>query len=276
MFEGYHVVSVTPAGRRKYLEVLAPYLRRETGIIDRHEWWINTTDEDDIAYIHSLSRERPDFFSAVEVGARCPTGGGERCRRLAYFYPRCMEPGTIYIKLDDDICYIAPNAVPELLQFRVDNPSYFLVYANTVNSPLNLHIHQRLGALPSSCGFVDYNPFGNAWAEPDIAALAHETFLRDLEDDRTDRWRFDRWEMPQPERFSINFCAWFGADFRLFNGWVRGDDEEFLSREMPARLERPNAVCGRSLVSHFAFATQRETLEKSDLLQRYRQHTPFL
>ncbi len=276
MFEGYRVVSVTPAGRRKYLDILSPYLLRGRGLIDSHEWWVNTTDEDDIAYMHSLSDEHPDFFTTVEVEAPCPPSGGHRNGRLAHFYPRCVDPHTIYIKLDDDICYIARDAVAEILQFRIDNPQYFLIYANTINSPLNTHIHQRMGALPASCEFVHYNPAGNGWDDPNLAALVHEAFLSDLQDGRTDRWRFERWEMPQPERFSINFCAWFGADLGIFEGRVEGDDEYFLACGMPAHLNRRNAVCGRSLVSHFAFWPQREALEQRNLLERYHRHAEMV
>lgn len=256
--------------------MLTPYLLRDAGLIDSHEWWINTTDVEDIAYLEALSAERPDFFRTVEVKAPCSDVGWKRCRRLMHFYPRCMDPGTIYIKLDDDICYIAPEAVRELLQFRVDNPFYFLTYANTINSPLNTHIHQRIGALPLSCGAVEYSPSGNAWSDPGVAALAHETFLRDLDEGREGRWQFERWEMPRPEHFSINFCAWFGSDLRRFDGWVRDNDEVFLALDAPARLGRPNAVCGRALVSHFAFQGQRPVLEQSDLLDGYRRHSALL
>lgn len=276
MFEGYRVVSVTPIGRRKYLEVLAPYLSREAGLIDEHQWWINTHETADIAYVNRLSAQRPDFFRVVEVDTPHTTDAVRRNERIANFYSRCIDPDTIYIKLDDDICYMAPQAVLELLRFRVENPAYFLTYANTINSPLNTHIHQRIGALPPSCEAIDYDPFGNAWREPHIAALAHEVFLHDVESDSIDRWRFERWEMPQPERFSINFCAWFGRDFQLFEGRVEGDDEEFLACEVPRRLARTNAVCGRALVSHYAFGSQREALENSGLLEQYYEHSGLL
>ncbi len=276
MFGGYRVVSVTPAGRRKYLQTLLPYLAREADLIDEHEWWVNTDIADDIDYMHRLSAERPGFFKLVEVDAPHAAGPKERNERIANFYSRCVDSNTIYIKLDDDICYMAPGAVQELLHFRLENPAYFLTYANTINSPLNTHIHQRIGALPVRCGSVDYDPFGNALHEPHIAALAHETFLRDIEESNTRRWQFERWEMPRPERFSINFCAWFGSDFGLFGGQVEGDDEEFLACEVPRRLARTNAVCGRSLVSHFAFCPQCEALEKSGLLEQYHQLSTVL
>ena len=58
-------VTVTPAGRRRYLEVLAAYLLRNRDIIDEHHWWLNTRVPKDIAFIHQLTDRYPDFFRVV-------------------------------------------------------------------------------------------------------------------------------------------------------------------------------------------------------------------
>ena len=56
------VVSVTPAGRRRYIEILVPHLLRQRHVIQEHHWWLNTNVAEDIAYIHQLCADHPDFF----------------------------------------------------------------------------------------------------------------------------------------------------------------------------------------------------------------------
>ena len=273
MFEGYDVVTVTPAGRRRHVELLLAYLLRDKGLIDEHHWWINTDNAQDQAYLHQISQQHPDFFHIMESAAPCPPAGASRNARLAYFYPTCVEKKTIYIKLDDDICFMAPDALRQLLEFRLRHPHYFLVHANTVNSPLNTSIHQRIGALQWQ-EMVEYDPFGNGWRDGKLAIAIHQAFLADIENAQTTRWCFPRWEIPRPERFSINCCAWFGGDFQPFSAWYGQDDEERLTVELPHILRRSNAICGKSLVAHFSFGPQSKFLEKTGLLESYARHAP--
>ena len=49
------VISVTPAGRRRYLQALVPYLLRQRHVIDEHHWWLNTTDVDDIHFVERVT-----------------------------------------------------------------------------------------------------------------------------------------------------------------------------------------------------------------------------
>ena len=70
-------------------------------------------------------------------------------------------------------------------------------------------------------------------------------------------------------RFSINCVLWFGKDMAEFKGIVPGDDEEFLSCIKPTQLGKCNCFNGDALISHFAFGTQREGLDKMDILNRY-------
>ena len=273
MFEGHRVVTVTPAGRRRHVEVLAAYLLREKGLIDEHQWWVNTDDAQDQAYLHQISQQHPDFFQILESPAPCPPAGLSRNARLAYFYPTCVDQETVYIKLDDDICFLAPNALRQLVEFRLRYPQYFLVHANTVNSPLNTSIHQRIGAVQWRA-MVEYDPFGNGWRDGELAMAIHEAFLAAIENAQTARWCFPRWEIPRPERFAINCCAWFGSDFQPFASWYGDDDEGRFTLELPKVLSRSNVVCGTALVAHFSFATQARFLEQTDLQERYARYAP--
>jgi len=56
---------------------------------------------------------------------------------------------------------------------------------------------------------------------------------------------------------------------KAIDGIIPGDDEEFLSCLYPVKIGRSNCVNGDTIVSHFAFYTQREYLDKKNILDRY-------
>ncbi len=258
------VVSVTPAGRRQYLEVLVPYLLANRHLIDRHVFWLNTTQADDIAYIRSVCARYPDFFSYLESSV--PVDGN---MSIAPFFQHCQDERTLYIRFDDDICYVADDAVANLIAFRRAHPQYFLVFGNTINNAICSFLHQRAGRLPASTPPVQYDCMDAVgWASGVYAAATHREFLRCQAAGTLDRFLFDRWVLFDYNRFSVNCFAWFGHDFKRFDGRVGRLDngksiveEDWLTTYMPQRLSRPNAICGRSLVAHFAFYTQRPYLE---------------
>ena len=56
---------------------------------------------------------------------------------------------------------------------------------------------------------------------------------------------------------------------KKFSGIVPGDDEEFMSCIYPTRMGMSNAWNGDAIISHFAFFTQREQLDKRHILEKY-------
>lgn len=73
----------------------------------------------------------------------------ERCGDIDYgcIWSATADPDTLYIKIDDDITYIHDNAIPQLIQSRIDNPDAFAISANLINSPLTGWLHYHLGAI---------------------------------------------------------------------------------------------------------------------------------
>ncbi|MBP7950574.1 MAG: hypothetical protein KA004_13055 [Verrucomicrobiales bacterium] len=53
------MISTCPAGRRRYVAVLAAYLLKPENrkFIDEHHWWSNTADPADLAYLKELCAE---------------------------------------------------------------------------------------------------------------------------------------------------------------------------------------------------------------------------
>jgi hypothetical protein len=262
MYNGYKVVAVTPAGRQRYLEILAPYIIKNE-LIDEWRLWVNTTHAPDIDYIKSLASDKVK----LEFGNPAIPVIQERIGYSIYQYFRnCCDQGTIYIRFDDDICYIAPPAVDRLLLSRTVNKQNFLVFANIVNNAITSHLYQR-SKLIEYDKIITYNCVDETgWNDGLFAEKLHREFLsfRSL-------FIIPDWELNIYERFSINCFAFFGRDFAAFSGNVDPNEECWLTIDKPRDLRRPNLVCGDAIVSHYAFYTQRPYLDTTDILEKYRQ-----
>lgn len=256
MYCGYKIVSVTPAGRKKYLELLVSYLLENKDLIDEHHFWLNTEKESDINYIRKIS-EKDSFFKVIESKIK-PKG----CDSIYHFFEYCTDPKTIYIRFDDDICYIHPNAVSNLLAYRIQNPKLFLTYPIIINNSMNVILHPQLR--------FD----GDWWTNNEHVKKKHSFFLDLLEKGDEASLFIDNFICHydagrEPLRFNINCICWFGRHFALFNGRVDIAEELWLSGVAPRSYNKHNGVCGNSLVSHFSFHTQKI---EDDIYDRYKNY----
>jgi hypothetical protein len=282
MFQGRKVVSVTPAGRKKYLEILVPYLLDNRHLIDEHRFWVNTTNPEDIAYMESLQRDYPDFFTLERLADDRPDiQGVRRITLIRHFFRNCCDPGAVYIRLDDDICYIHPQAIERLLEFRLAHPEFFLVYPAIINSGRTAYIHQVMGINPERLESKiwpghRYQEFNLIQCEPQVGEMLHDEFLRCIAQNRIDSLFFGKYILHRCEKVPINCISWLGEDFAAFGGVVgneetRWQEELWLTQYKPKLIQRPNCIWGQSLMAHFAFHTQRDYLEnETHLLMKYR------
>jgi hypothetical protein len=101
MHQGRRVVSVTPYGRHRYVEILARHLLNLRPLIDEHHFWVNTDDADDLGFVHGLAAAYPDFFKLVYDSSRYSK---KQCvPRICWFWQKCDEPDALYLKFDDDL-----------------------------------------------------------------------------------------------------------------------------------------------------------------------------
>jgi hypothetical protein len=273
MFQGRRVVSVTPYGRHRYVAILAQHLLKLRGLIDEHHFWINTDDADDLAFVKSLAAAYPDFFRLVYDSSRYSK---KACvPRICWFWQKCDEDDTLYLKFDDDLVWMDDGAIERLMQFRLDNPEYLAVFPNTINNSLCSHLHQRMGLLPES-PLVEYECLGEvSWQRWQTARDCHQTFLSLHEMGETARYHFATWQLGQYERFSINAMCWLGSDLAEPARRFEGDDEAWVTEIVPKETQRPCCIVGDSLVAHFAYGPQRVALEaNTDLLSGYRKLAP--
>lgn len=277
MFSNYRIVTFSPAGRERNMKLLHRYLMSFRNLVDSHEWWVNTPNESDQRAIKEITALAPDFYRAVEVEMPYADFGHRVIlERLREFYrQRCCDTSTIYIKLDDDFCYIGRDAFTDLLQFRVEHPEYFLVCPPTVNSVFQTHILQRTAQLPREPYLYGYGAFdANGFASGEAVQQLHENFLASLQGTLGSSWQFPKWELNEWERATIGATCFFGSDFAAFGGDVTNDDEHYLMSVKPRELERVNAFApcraGRdAFFAHYAYSAQKAHLDATDILSRY-------
>jgi predicted O-linked N-acetylglucosamine transferase (SPINDLY family)/GT2 family glycosyltransferase len=268
MFKNYRIIVVTPAGRKRYLEILLPYILRSREIIDEYHLWINTTNKSDINYMNDLAKKFPDFIKLISLNIE-PSGNST----IRFFFQNCIDKDTIYIRIDDDICFLEKNAIKELLNFRIFNQNYFIIYANIINNSICSYVNQRKGSIGFSQGNTTYDVFCNTgWKSGEFASFIHSKFIEDNSKELLNKYQYSYWILSGFERVSVNFITWFGKDFAEFNGIIDGEDEEqWLSVDKPKNINRYNCICGSAIVSHFSYYTQREYLEsKTNILQSYK------
>jgi hypothetical protein len=221
--------------------------------------------------MRSVCAQYPDYFGMLEIGYRDGF-------HFHLFYKYFAEPDTYYVKLDDDVCWMDDGAVETLVRYKMENPHMLVALSNTVNNGICSHLHQRMGLFNSNVT-VDYNGhFVSYMTEPDKMNYVmdiHEGFLAALKNGTWERYKSAyQWILNEYAiRVSINCICMLGKDVgdHLELILKTANDEETLSETLPGKIGRFNGICGKSLISHFAFNKQREYLEtNTDLLDKYR------
>lgn len=263
MYKNYKVVVNTAAGRRRYMQYLIPYVV-SSGIVDRYDIWVNTHNGADIEFFRQIAAR----FPVVNLVWQ-PDGVVNGNKSINAFYKECVEPDTIYFKLDDDIVWMEPGLIEKMVEFRVSNPQYFLVSPLVINNSLSTYLLEVDGKIVLDDYYGADASHHVLWRSGIFAQELHSWFLTNYA--RTGKW--DKLHLGKKEmgmtRFSINSILWFGGEMRKFGGIVPGDDEEFMSCIYPTRQGMSNAWNGDAIVAHFAFYPQREELDRKGILEQY-------
>ncbi len=263
MYKDYKVVVNTAAGRRRYMQYLIPYIV-DCPYVDRYDIWINTHNGADIEFFKRMAEK----FSVVNLVWQ-PDNFVNGNTSINAFYKACVESDTIYFKLDDDIIWMEPGLIERMVEFRIDNPKYFLVSPLVINNSLSTYLLQLTGKLHLDRYYSAESGHPVLWNSGNFARELHEWFITKYL--RTGKWselHLGKKVMGMT-RFSINAILWFGNEMEKFAGLVPGDDEEFLSCIYPTKQGMANAWNGDVIATHFAFFTQREKLDNQGVLEQY-------
>ena len=265
MIENYKIVVVCPAGRKRYMEVALPYILRERGVIDEYRIWVNTDDLSDISYFKELQTKYPDF---ITLDARDRSNLDSN--KIYAFFSNCIDESSIYIRVDDDVIWYEENFFQKLAKNRIDNPSSLIIYPSIINNAIFDFIFQEKGAYSNASKFGYSCMDSHGWDNPQVAELKHREFLSRLSKSDLSVYKFDKIIFNDFERVSVNCICWFGKDFKKFNGLVGTDEEPWISCDKPKELKIPNSAIGNTLCVHYSFFTQRDHLDRTNILQEYR------
>lgn len=263
MYRNYKIVANTAAGRHRYMQYLVPFILASE-VIDRYDIWINTKNSVDIEFFKMLAQK----FSKVNLCWQ-PDGVVDGNKSINAFYRDCIEEDTIYFKMDDDIIWMEPDAIKKMVDFRIDNPHYFLVSPLVINNSLSTYLLQIRKKITLREYYKASASHKLLWKNANFAKELHEWFFHDyLLPEKYTQLHVGKQEMAMT-RFSINAILWFGLEMKKFKGQVPGDDEEFLSCIYPTSKGLSNCWNGDVIMTHFAFFPQRELLDKTGILELY-------
>jgi hypothetical protein len=267
LFNGRKVVVVTPAGRKQYLEILFKYVLALKSVITEYRLWVNTTNSNDIEYMKQFQKENSDFVTLEYLPPDMHVNGSAT---ICNFFKNCCDPNTVYVRFDDDIvCMQGLDEFCKFLQFRLDHPEYFLVYANIVNNAILSHIHQRSTLFNCTEGISGYECMDKTgWNNGKFAINIHTQVINN--DCDLSKYTIKNWLLYHFERVSINVVSWLGEEFAQFKGIVHSDEEQYISVIKPKEINKYNIIYGGFVCVHYAFYTQRPAVDTvPSILQAY-------
>lgn len=263
MYRGHKIVINTAAGRRRYMQYLVPTILA-CDIVDRYDVWVNTLNGTDIEFFRRLAAEFPKINLVWQ-----PDGVVDGIKSINAFYKGCVEEDAIYFKIDDDLIWIEPDGIRKMVDFRIDNPEYFLVSPLVINNSLTTYLLQVRHKLTLNNYYKSFANHPILWKNGYFAVQLHEWFMDNfLASGKWSELHIGNQPMAMT-RFSINAVLWFGKDLKKIGGIVPGDDEEFLSCIYPTQIGAANCWNGDVVSVHFAFYPQREFLDNRNILERY-------
>jgi hypothetical protein len=275
MFNNYRVVTITPIGNYKYADLLSHYLLQNRDIIDQHIWWINTHNTYDISYISTIICKYRDFFDLYYNNNLKYFGVKNG---LSNIYMQFNDKKTIYIKINDDICWMQKDALRELVQFRINNPEYFVIHPFINNTTKATYVLQLLNLF--SMDILDISPvvmrkqqLSLSDLKPEISESIHKNFLELIKTDQLSELTNC---LPKIVNFLYDYIpdhcvCWFGKHFTEFEETAKIYQKEWISQIESKERQMPTCICTSSIMSHFAFKSHENyLLNKTNILESYK------
>lgn len=258
----YKIVVNTAAGRMRYMKLLVPYVL-SCDIVDRYDLWVNTVNTVDLRFLELLAKKY-DKINLMYIEDNKFRG----LSSIFGFYKKCTESKTVYVKVDDDLIWMEPNAIVKLVDYHIANPHFFLVSPLVINNCTGAYLLQTEGKIKFSKYLRASMAWDSGWCSATIAYNMLDWFRN-----RIMAGSYETLYMgPKPiamQRFSINMISWFGDVFAKFGGECLMNDEEYYTVVKPTEMSLSNCILSDDIVVHYAFTDQREELDKTDILEKY-------
>lgn len=239
-------IVCTPATDVSKLQLLCAHLAAQRADFDEWHLWVNTSDPAELRAMDALAAAHPAWIRAKSPEGSYPPAGA---LNLFRFYAGCTDAGTAYLRLAEDVVWMAPSFVKTLFEYREARPQAFLVHANVVNNPFLSRLHERLGRVSSRAGRAETAAGTQPFAED-----VHRALLSSIAAGAAGDWTFAEWRLMDRERVTLDAFSWLGSEFEQFSGRVAMDEEPWLCTERPARIGRESLVCGRALCARVGAA----------------------
>lgn len=279
MIAGKKVVAWTPFGRESTVSILLKYLLREheRGLVD--EWWLylNTDDDQvsDLQYAYRLAKRHKGFIRLIERPSECPRLAPKQ-RNTGYAYRYMADPDALFLRLDDDIVYLHPDAVSNLCNAKVALPGTLAALALMWNNAIISWYAQHLDIIPREFGVVQspfcMDPVG--WADGEFAVKIHRLLLEWIDAGTPEKaYFYQNYPLAPRQQFSVSAHVIDGADFMTLPqpGVLDYPEEEhWITVHRPALVGKSNDIIGDALVSHYTFYPQGRVVRSTDILDQYR------
>jgi len=281
MIDGHKVIAFTPVGRKRYLDLLITYMKREHDVGHIDEWILfnNPIVPEEGGLARQIKKQFGDWITILENSA-CDDRGWRQTSIISTFYKQIpVDLAAVYIRLDDDIVFIDKNAIERLVHFRIAHPSPFLVYPSIINNVRICWYMQQAGILPTEeFGDLKTTDMWNliAWTSDNfinklhakaLTSIANGTIAKDFE---LPSRHFANYE---DGYISVNSYCILGCDLALSYENCPGDEERYFALNEPIRLGRTNAMCGDAIMVHFSYHKQEAYMDRTGMLGDYARFT---
>lgn len=279
MIEGKKVVAWTPFGRETTVSILFEYLKREheRGLVDEYWLYLNTDPDQvsDLTYAYRLARRHRDWVKIIERPEQLPRLRPKQ-RNTGYAYRHMADPDAVFFRFDDDIVYVHPDAVANLVKSKLSQPGTLASFATMWNNSIVSWYMQQAGIIPKEYGLIRerfcMDPVG--WADGNFAVKIHELLLGWIGQGEPEKaYLYQDYPLAPREQFSVSCHVIDGADFcTLPQPGVLDypEEEHWITVHRPSIVGKSNVIVGDALVSHYTFYPQRDAVLKTDILDRYR------
>jgi hypothetical protein len=258
--------------------VLLPYLLadRNSSIVDEIHLWVNTDAKSDLEYFARMEREHlkikrvycsGELVKALYDATRDHWQFSDGIFR---FYRGCVADQTIYVKIDDDICFIHDQFFTNMCNAVLTRESTnYACTANVYNVPHVTKILQDRGTIDDTLGHSTGNPrCPFACTNGEFAGHLHEQFIQFVRNGNLEALYFQPHQIEGRQRIGV--MGWTGQSFKQFDGQVGPRDEVELTTSIPEKLLKPLWIVGDALVCHLAFSHQRAFIEdRTNILKTY-------
>jgi hypothetical protein len=260
MLNEYRLVVITPVSHGTYLSALIPQIV-SCPLLDEYQLWLHAPS-DDCGSLAGDLQHRYARVRVIEPRFRPTHYFSELARALRH----CADPRTVYVYVTEDIIFAEPGFLAGIAAFRLENPGFFMVYANVVNNAVCTYLHALHGAIKPEIRLHPCCSDSVASGNGRFAEQLHRALLSAVQDGGLGLWHFAP-KVVAMNCIAVDCVSWMGSDAGVVPSHL--DAPEWIGAVRPAQLGRVNCIYGDKVLSRYAYPPQRQHLDSTDILDSY-------